>query len=253
MNRGHSMGGRVALITGAGRRVGAAIARYLHQCGARLVLHCRRSREEAMALADVLNQERSASVVVLQADLLDIGSLPRLVADAVSCFGRLDALINNASSFFPTALGEVTDADWYDLIGSNLKAPLFLAQAAEPHLRATQGAIVGIVDIHAERPMRGHVVYNIAKAGHAQLIRSLAVDLAPAIRVNGVAPGANIWPEEQKGFPPEVREAITATIPLGRAGEPEELAAVVSFLLSDAARYITGQIIAVDGGRSIVL
>ncbi len=251
---GTDFAGKVFLITGAARRVGAGIARCLHQRGARLVLHYRGSRADAEALADELDTMRPGSVALLQGDLLDAGQLPGLIERAVACFGQLDGLVNNASSFFPTPVGEIDEAAWHDLMGSNLKAPLWLAQAAAPFLARRQGAIVGIVDIHAERPMKSHVVYSLAKAAHAQLIRSLALELAPRVRVNGVSPGANIWPEDDGGvFTAEVRSAIEATIPLARVGVPEDIARAVAFLLSADAAYITGQILAVDGGRSIVL
>ncbi|XLM20525.1 SDR family oxidoreductase, partial [Chromobacterium piscinae] len=171
---------------------------------------------------------------------------------AVAAFGRLDGLVNNASSFFPTEVGQIDEAAWHDLMGSNLKAPLFLSQALAPELTRRRGAIVGIADIHVDRPMARHVVYNLAKAGHAQLIRSLAIELAPAVRVNGVAPGVNLWPESEASFDAAGLAAIEATIPLQRTGVPEDIARAVAFLLLDAG-YVTGQILAVDGGRSIVL
>ena len=248
------MGGeqRVVLISGAARRVGAGIARHLHARGVRLVLHYRGSRAAAEALAAELNAARPDSARLAQADLLDTAALPALAAQAVAAFGRLDGLVNNASSFFPTELGGIDEAAWHDLMGSNLKAPLFLAQALAPELSRRRGAIVGISDIHVERPMARHVVYNLAKAGHAQLIRSLAIELAPAVRVNGVAPGVNLWPEDERSFDAAAREAIEASIPLRRAGVPEDIAQAVAFLLLDAG-YVTGQILAVDGGRSVVL
>ena len=184
--------------------------------------------------------------------MLDTAALPALAAQAVAAFGRLDGLVNNASSFFPTELGSIDEAAWHDLMGSNLKAPLFLAQALAPELSRRRGAIVGISDIHVDRPMARHVVYNLAKAGHAQLIRSLAIELAPAVRVNGVAPGVNLWPEDELSFDAAARRAIEASIPLRRAGVPEDIAQAVAFLLLDAG-YVTGQILAVDGGRSVVL
>lgn len=238
----------VVLVTGAARRVGAEIARHLHARGARVALHCRHSRAEADALADALNTLRPGSAAVFVADLLETPALQGLVEAVVACFGRLDGLVNNASSFFPTALGEINEAAWADLIGSNLKAPLFLAQSAAPYLRNHGGGIVNIVDIHAERPLKGYALYCAAKAGLQGLTRALALDLAPHIRVNGVAPGAIEWPEDGQ-FEQTEREAIVAHTLLGRVGSPADIARTVGFLLFDAP-YITGQIIAVDGGRS---
>ncbi|WP_445989945.1 pteridine reductase [Chromobacterium haemolyticum] len=243
---------RVALISGAARRVGAGIARHLHARGLRVVLHYRGSRGEAEALAAELNAARPDSARLLQGDLLDTAALPALAAQAVAAFGRLDGLVNNASSFFPTEVGRIDEAAWHDLMGSNLKAPLFLSQALAPELAKRRGAIVGIADIHVERPMARHVVYNLAKAGHAQLIRSLAIELAPSVRVNGVSPGVNLWPEDDASFDAAERAAIEASIPLRRTGVPEDIAQAVAFLLLDAG-YVTGQILAVDGGRSVVL
>ncbi|UTH76465.1 pteridine reductase [Chromobacterium sp. IIBBL 290-4] len=243
---------RVILITGAAKRVGAGIARQLHARGLRLVLHYRGSRGEAEALAAELNGKREDSVRLAQGDLLDAAALPDLAARAVAAFGRIDGLVNNASSFFPTELGQIDEAAWHDLMGSNLKAPLFLSQALAPELTRRGGAIVGISDIHVDRPMARHVVYNLAKAGHAQLIRSLAIELAPAVRVNGVAPGVNLWPDGDESFGAAVRAKIEETIPLQRTGVPEDIARAVAFLLLDAS-YVTGQILAVDGGRGIVL
>ncbi|MGR2660969.1 pteridine reductase [Chromobacterium haemolyticum] len=243
---------RVALISGAARRVGAGIARHLHARGLRVVLHYRGSRGEAEALAAELNAARPDSARLLQGDLLDTAALPALAARAVAAFGRLDGLVNNASSFFPTEVGRIDEAAWHDLMGSNLKAPLFLSQALAPELAKRRGAIVGIADIHVERPMARHVVYNLAKAGHAQLIRSLAIELAPSVRVNGVSPGVNLWPEDDASFDAAERAAIEASIPLRRTGVPEDIAQAVAFLLLDAG-YVTGQILAVDGGRSVVL
>ncbi|OQS40936.1 pteridine reductase [Chromobacterium haemolyticum] len=243
---------RVALISGAARRVGAGIAHHLHARGLRVVLHYRGSRGEAEALAAELNAARPDSARLLQGDLLDTAALPALAAQAVAAFGRLDGLVNNASSFFPTEVGRIDEAAWHDLMGSNLKAPLFLSQALAPELAKRRGAIVGIADIHVERPMARHVVYNLAKAGHAQLIRSLAIELAPTVRVNGVSPGVNLWPEDNASFDAAERAAIEASIPLRRTGVPEDIAQAVAFLLLDAG-YVTGQILAVDGGRSVVL
>jgi pteridine reductase len=247
------MENKVVLITGAARRIGAAIARDLHGRGARLMLHYRGSAGAALSLAAELNGLRPGSVATWQADLLDLEQLPLLVAACIERFGTLDGLVNNASSFFATPLGAVDAAVWDDLMGSNLRAPLFLSQAAAPYLAASGGAIVGIVDIHAERPLKDFVVYSLAKAGHAQLIRSLALELAPSVRVNGVAPGANLWPESAEHFSDAERARIETSIPLGRTGMPQDLARAVAFLLSDEAAYITGQVLAVDGGRSVVL
>lgn len=236
------------LITGAARRVGACIARTLHAAGCSVALHHRGSRAEAEALAAELEARRPGSALLLQADLLDIGALPGLVAAVVERFGRLDGLVNNASSFFPTAIGEIGEAQWADLTGTNLKAPLFLSQAAAPHLKAAGGAIVNIVDIHAQRPLAGYPVYSAAKAGLLGLTRALAIELAPEVRVNGVAPGAIEWPEDGQ-FPPTERETIIAHTLLKRVGSAQDIAGAVRFLLLDAP-YVTGQILAVDGGRS---
>lgn len=238
----------VILITGAARRVGAEIARTLHAGGATVVLHYRSSADEAQALAATLNHLRADSAWAVQADLKDDGA-PEALIDAVARrYGRLDALVNNASSFFPTPLGRIDAAAWTDLIGSNLKGPLFLSQAAAPYLCERRGAIVNIVDIHAERPLRHYPVYCAAKAGLLGLTRALALELAPDVRVNGVSPGAIEWPEDGQ-FPPAEREAIIRHTLLGRPGSPGDIAGTVRFLLLDAP-YITGQILAVDGGRS---
>jgi pteridine reductase len=238
----------VILVTGAARRVGAEIARELHAAGARVALHFRHSRSDAETLAADLNATRPGSASIFQADLLDSTSLPGLVGAVMECFGRLDGLVNNASSFFPTALGQIDDAAWFDLMGSNLKAPLFLSQSAAPHLKASGGAIINIVDIHAERPLKGYPLYCAAKAGLLGLTRALAVELAPEVRVNGVAPGAIEWPDDGQ-FPAAERQAVVAHTLLGRIGAPSDIARTVRFLLFDAP-YITGQIIPVDGGRS---
>ena len=239
---------KVALITGAARRVGAAIARSLHDAGARVAIHYRGSSEEASQLATDLNVLKPDSAATFQADLLEIDALPRLVSDVTDWAGRLDILVNNASSFYPTPVGTITEDHWNELVGSNLKAPLFLSQAAADALRENSGAIVNIVDIHSQRPLRDHPVYGPAKAGLAMLTRSLAKDLAPTIRVNGVSPGAILWPEE--GMTDDIKETILNQVPLGRPGNPKDIAACVLFLVADAP-YITGQVIAVDGGRSV--
>lgn len=239
----------VVLVTGAARRVGAAIARELHAAGAYVVLHYRASAADAEQLAAQLNTVRAGSAACLPADLAVAGAPAALVAAAIARFGRLDALVNNASSFFPTALGDITEAAWDDLIGSNLKGPLFLTQAAAPHLVAARGAVVNIVDVHAERPLKGYPLYCAAKAGLLGLTRALAVELAPQVRVNAVAPGPIEWPASGNDFPPAARAAIVADTLLGRIGEPADIARTVKFLLFDAP-YITGQVINVDGGRT---
>lgn len=246
------MQGKVILVTGGARRVGAATCRRLHAQGANLMVHYRASESEARALQTELDQVRPGSVALVQANLLETARLPRLIDETVSHFGRLDALVNNASSFFPTPLGEITEDGWADLIGSNLKAPLFLSQAAAPQLKRQQGCIVNIVDIHSEWPLKRYVVYNAAKGGLASLTRSLAVELAPAVRVNGISPGPILWPEEGEWMDEASRQHIIARTLLKRTGEPDDIARTVSFLIADAP-YITGQIIAVDGGRSVNL
>ncbi len=239
---------KVVLVTGAARRIGAAIVTRLHTEGARIAVHYRGSADEAAALVNRLNDARQDSAAIFQADLLEVESLPQLVADVVAWGGRLDALVNNASTFYATPIGEIREEHWQDLVGSNFKAPLFLSQAVAPHLREARGAIVNIVDIHAQRPLRDHSVYGPAKAALAMLTKSLAKDLAPEVRVNGVAPGAILWPED--GMTEETRQMILDQVPLARAGEPQDIAGCVLYLLRDAA-YVTGQIVAVDGGRSI--
>lgn len=238
----------VILITGAARRVGAAIAVAMHEAGARVVLHARQSVAEAEVLSSRLNAIRADSVCVVSADLLDIESIAPLVADAVAQFGRLDGLVCNASSFFPTPLGQIDEAAWHDLVGSNFKAPLFLAQAAAPHLRAVGGAIVNMTDIHAERPLAGYPLYTAAKGALLTLTRALAIELAPEVRVNAVAPGPILWPEDGQ-FPNPERDAIVQHTLLKRVGTPEDIARTVRFLMLEAP-YITGQVINVDGGRS---
>ena len=243
-----SLNDKVVLVTGAARRIGAAIVTRLQENGARVAVHYRGSAKEADELAALLNAARADSARSFQADLLDPDAISRLVADVLGWAGRLDGLVNNASTFYPTPVGEITEDDWTELTGSNFKAPLFLSQAVAPHLRQHDGAIVNIVDIHAHRPLRDHVLYGSAKAALAMLTRSLAKDLAPAIRVNGVSPGAILWPES--GMTDTAQESILRQIPLQRAGEPDDIASCVLYLLRDAS-YVTGQILAVDGGRSV--
>jgi len=240
-----STAGKTALITGAARRIGAVIAEALHGAGMNVVLHYRGSSAEARKLASRFNQLRPASAMTVQADLLQIDRLPDLIRRAASEWGSLDVLINNASTFYPTPLGEITEQAWDELIGTNLKAPLFLAQAAARDLAIQSGCIVNIVDIHAERPLKGYTVYSIAKAGLVMLTRSLAREMAPAVRVNAVAPGAILWPEAEG-----VQAQILERVALKRQGSPQDIARTVVFLVRDAG-YITGQVITVDGGRTL--
>ena len=242
------------LVTGAAKRVGAVIARTLHAAGANVIVHCNRSRAEADAVVKELNTIRTKSASVLQGDLLAYNALKGLIDQAASAFGRLDGLVNNASTFYATPVGNIDEDNWNDLIDSNLKAPLFLAQAAAPYLKKTQGSIVNIVDIHAERPLKDFVVYSIAKAGLAGLTRSLALELGPEVRVNGVSPGAILWPDAGKtggkAFPEAEQQRIISQTPLKRIGTPDDIARAVKYLMLDAP-FVSGQIISVDGGRSV--
>lgn len=246
-----ALAGKTVLVTGGARRVGAAICRRLHAAGANVVVNYHRAQQDAQALLRELNARRADSAVLARADLLAAGALPQLVKDTLTAFGQLDALVNNASSFYPTPVGEIGEQAWDDLLGTNLKAPLFLAQAAAPELRKAHGCIVNIIDIHAELPMKNHLVYNTAKGGLLALTRSLARELGPQVRVNGVSPGAILWPEDPAWQNELERRRIVNQTLLQRTGEPEDIAGAVEFLLT--APYVTGQIIAVDGGRSIVL
>jgi pteridine reductase len=245
-----SLDGRWALVTGAAKRIGAVIARTLHEAGANVAVHYNRSAADADALAAELNRRRAGSAFTVAADMRDISAVERMATHVLDRIGsdRLDVLVNNASNFYPTPIGTITLEQWEDLFGSNLKAPLFLSQALVPALRAAHGVIVNIVDVHSQRPLRDHPVYGPAKAGLAMLTRSLAKDLGPEVRVNGVSPGAILWPDE--GMSDALRAAIIKQTALQRSGEPEDIAATVLFLVRDAP-YITGQIIAVDGGRSV--
>ncbi len=243
---------KVVLITGGAKRVGAAICRRMHASGANLMLHYRASAGEARLLQAELNGVRADSVALIQADLLDIAKLPSLVDQTVQRFGRLDALVNNASSFFSTPMGEILPAQWEDLIGTNVRAPLFLSQAAAAALRKSQGAIVNITDIHGERPLRHYVVYSIAKAALTGLTRSLARELAPEVRVNAVAPGPILWPDDAEQFDEVSRQRIISHTPLKREGTPDDIARAVHFLLEDAP-YVTGETINVDGGRHVAM
>ena len=243
-----SLVGRWVLITGAAKRIGATIATKLHGEGANIAIHYFASSDAAEALAKKLNAERSNSAITVQGDLRNITNLERMAQEVINQTDGLYALINNASSFYPTPLGDITEEQWDDLIGSNLKAPLFLSQALLPHLRKTMGIIINIVDVHSQRPLRNHPIYGSAKAGLGMLTRSLAKDLGPEIRVNGISPGARLCPES--GMPEKAQDNIIQQIPLKRAGTPEDIAAAALFLMRDAP-YITGQILNVDGGRSV--
>jgi pteridine reductase len=247
-NEGTSLEDKVVLITGGARRVGAAIVRTLHGAGARVLIHHRASAEAAAALAAELNGARPGSAAMHRADLLGAGAPEDLVGAAIRAFGGVDVLINNASSFAPSRLGEITRAQWNDLIGTNLQAPLFLAQAAMASLAVRRGLILNIIDIHGLRPLKGYPVYSAAKAGLAMLTRSLARELGPRIRVNGIAPGPVLWPEHE--MDDALKREIVAETALKRHGSPADVARTALFLARDAP-YITGQIIAVDGGRSI--
>lgn len=243
---------KIVLITGGAKRVGAATCRMLHARGARLMVHYRSSQVEAQALADELNRQRADSCALVQGDLLQIERLPLLVEATLKQYGRLDVLVNNASSFYPTEVGQITAENWDDLIGTNLKAPLFLAQAAADALRHAHGCIVNIADIHAERPLKTFVVYSIGKAGLVAMTKSLAYELGPQVRVNAIAPGPIMWPEDDPTFDDTERQRIIAHTALKREGSPEDIARTLEFLVYDAP-YITGQILAVDGGRSASL
>jgi pteridine reductase len=242
------LSGQTALVTGAARRVGAQIARTLHAAGANIMIHCHRSLAEAQRLAAQLEQARAGSAAVSVTDLRDTAALPGLIAGTCDRFGALDLLINNASSFYPTPIGQITLAQWNDLIGTNLQAPLFLAQAAAPELRRRGGSLLNIVDIHGLRPLREHAVYSAAKAGLIMLTRALARELAPQVRVNAIAPGAVLGPEQ--GLDEARRDRIRAQTPLQRPGSPEDIARAVLFFATQAP-FVTGQVLAVDGGRSI--
>lgn len=243
-----SLAGRTVLITGAAHRIGNAITRCLHEAGARIVVHYRNSRTGAEALQQELNGLRPDSVALVQADLHEIEQFPVLAQQAHDAFGGLDGLVNNASSFYPTPVGEISTAQWDDLMGTNLKAPLFLSQAVAPYLRRGGGCIVNMVDIHADRPLRGHPVYSVAKAGLVMLTKSLAAELGPEVRVNAIAPGAILWPEAD--MDQAAKDEIIQRTFLKRRGDPTDIARAVRFLMRDAT-YVTGQVLAVDGGRSL--
>jgi pteridine reductase len=243
-----ALAGQTALVTGGARRVGAGIVRALHGAGANVMIHCHRSVSAAQELAAELEAVRPGSAAVVVADLIDAARLPAIISRTCERFGRLHLLINNASTFYPTPLGTIELAQWDDLMGTNLRAPLFLAQAAAAELRRTQGLLLNIVDIHGLRPLRDHVVYCAAKSGLIMLTRALARELAPRVRVNAIAPGPVLWPEVD--MDDERKQKILEQTPLQRRGSPEDIARAVLFFASEAP-FVTGQILAVDGGRSI--
>ncbi len=247
-----SLQNKIVLITGGAKRVGASICRLLHANGANLMIHYRSSVNEARALQAELNLQRPNSVAIIQGDLLNLSVLPSLVQETIKHFGKLDVLINNASSYYPTEIGDIQEEQWQDLMGSNLKAPLFLSQAAAVELRKQQGCIINITDMHVERPKKGYIVYSVAKAGLVTLTKSLAHELSPEVRVNAVAPGPVMWPEDNPQFDELYRQRVISQTLLKRIGEPNDIAKAVKFLIQDAP-FITGQIIAVDGGRSLNL
>ena len=240
---------KVVLVTGAAHRVGATIVRHLHKHGATTIIHYRNSYEAAKNLADELNEQRANSVMLVSAELHDEQSYVTMIDDVIFQYGHLDVLVNNASSFYPTPVGEVGMKEWDDLMASNLKAPFFLSQAAAPYLKQRHGSIVNIVDIHADKPLKGYPVYCMAKAGLVMMTKSLAKELGPEIRVNAVAPGAIMWPD---GMDEAVKEEIMGRTALKRKGDPDDIAKAVLFLVKDAT-YMTGQVLAVDGGRSLNL
>jgi pteridine reductase len=239
--------GPVALITGAAKRIGAAMATRLHSEGFRVIIHYGHSKDDAHTLTQKLNDIRPESATCLQANLCDSEDVKALSEKAVNVWGQLDVLVNNASSFYPTPIGSISEEDWLSLVGSNVKGPLFLSQALAPALRKAKGCIVNMVDMHIDRPLPKHSVYLLAKSGLASLTQSLAIDLAPDIRVNGIGPGAILWPERE--MEDDEKEKLLSSIPLGELGKPEDIAKTLSFLIS--ASYVTGQIIFVDGGRSL--
>jgi pteridine reductase len=247
-----SLENQVVLITGGAKRVGSSICRLLHAGGARLMIHYRTSVDEARSLQAELNLLRSDSAAIIQGDLLNLAVLPSLVKSTIKHFGRLDVLINNASSYYATEIGKIKQEQWQDLMGSNLKAPLFLSQAAAPELRRRRGCIINITDMHVERPKKGYIVYSVAKAGLVTLTRSLAQELGPEVRVNAVAPGPVLWPEDNAQFDEVYRQRVISQTLLKRIGEGDDVAKAVRFLILDAP-FITGQVIAVDGGRSLNL
>lgn len=240
--------GKVALVTGAAHRIGAEIVRTLHAAGMDIAIHYRNSEAAALALQQELEQQRPDSVLLIQADLAEMTAYPSMINKIHEWRARLDLLVNNASSFYPTPVDESTEQQWDELMASNLKAPYFLAQAAAEMLRQHRGSIINMVDIHAERPLAGHPIYSMAKAGNTMMVKSLARELGPEVRVNGIAPGVILWPETEMGA--ETKDEILSRTALKTPGQPSDIANTLLFLARDAG-YITGQIINVDGGRTV--
>jgi len=243
---------KVVLITGGAKRVGATICRELHAHGANLMIHYNTSKQEAKALQAELNLQRADSVSIIQGNLLNMAVVTSLVSETTKRFNKLDILINNASTYEPTDIGKINEENWHDLVGSNLKAPMFLAQAAAPILKKHQGCIINITDMHIEHPKKGYVVYSVAKAGLVTLTKSLAQELSPEVRVNAVAPGPVLWPENNPQFDEVYRQRVISQTLLKRVGEPTDVAKAVKFLAADAP-FITGHVLTVDGGRSLNL
>lgn len=243
---------KVVLITGGAKRVGATISRELHAHGANLMIHYNTSKQEAKALQAELNLQRPDSVSIIQGDLLNVAVASSLVSETTNHFGRLDILINNASTYVPTEIGKINEDNWHELVGSNLKAPMFLAQAAASALKKHHGCIINITDMHIEHPKKGYVVYSVAKAGLVTLTKSLAQELSPEVRVNAVAPGPVLWPENNPQFDEVYRQRVISQTLLKRVGEPTDIAKAVKFLAADAP-FITGHVLTVDGGRSLNL
>ena len=247
----HTLADQVAVVTGSARRIGAVTATRLHSAGSNVVIHYRGSADDANALISTLNNRRADSAIAIQADLNQDSAADKIVSAAVERWGRLDTLVNNASTFYPTPVGKISGDDVDKLFSSNFRAPLFLSQAAAPFLAANKGSIVNMIDVHASRPHPAHPVYCSAKAALLMLTRSLAVELAPDVRVNGIAPGSILWPEGDAELTDKNKTSILDGIPLNRNGTPDDIANTIAFLASSDANYITGQIIAVDGGRSL--
>ena len=247
-NNDTALQGKVALITGSARRLGAMTAETLHAAGMKVIIHYRNASQDAIKLQAKLEQDRPDSVFLLKADLLETEKFGELLDGILQKAGQLDVLVNNASSFYPTQIGNITEQDWDDLMGSNVKAPLFLSQVAAPYLQATEGVIINMVDIHADRPLKNHTVYVMAKAALVMLTKSLARELGPKVRVNAVAPGAILWPEH--GMDDATQAHIVEATALKRSGEPADIANAILYLVRDA-KYTTGQILTVDGGRTL--